>query len=157
MRKTLLLSLFLFLVAMPRIVKADGLEWCLVTNTGKTVALKNVSYLLSADDSKTFSVVETSGATISQVRKISFIKDVDAGLSDIKSSADLSIAQDPVMNSLTVSGLTKKSTIRVLSLLGAEQFKTVTTESTVTICVSNYTPGIYLLEVNGKSMKFIKK
>src|SRR5574344_2283264 len=157
MKKILLISLLLFLVGMPGTVNADGLVWCLVTNTGKTVALKNVSYLLSADDSKTFSIVETSGATINQVSKISFIKDVDTGLKNAKAESDVSINMEPVMNTMTISNLAKGSRISVLSLSGAEIINTVSKEDAVTVNVSSLTSGIYLLDVNGKSIKFIKK
>jgi hypothetical protein len=157
MKKISLLSFVLLLGIMPRTAKADGLEWCLVTNTGKTVALKNVSYLLSADNNKTFSIVEKSGAAISQVSKISFIKDVDTGLKNVQTVSGASVTMESVTNTMTISNLTTGSRISIQSLSGAEMLNTISTEDAVTVNVSGFTSGIYLLNVNGKSIKFIKK
>lgn len=78
MRK-LILS-FLVLTAMLPFALAEERVWCLITDTGESVAMSDVLCLAAADDDSTFAVVLTNGAAIGGVRRAHFDISIPTGL-----------------------------------------------------------------------------
>lgn len=75
-RLALLLTLMLLL---PQ-ARAEERVWCLITDSGESVAMSEVLCLAAADDDSTFAVVLTNGATIGGVRRAHFDIEIPTGL-----------------------------------------------------------------------------
>lgn len=71
---------FLILLLMIPLVKAEERVWCLITDTGESVAMSDVLCLAAADDDSTFAVVLTNGAAIGGVRRAHFDISIPTGL-----------------------------------------------------------------------------
>ena len=68
------ISILIFMMALMSFAFAqeEAKEWFMLTNTGETVKMVDVDYLLAADDCNQFSVVMKGGTTIDNVSKVTF-------------------------------------------------------------------------------------
>lgn len=149
-----LLSL-LIVVCCAMTINAQVKEWSMKTDTGESVNLSEVDYLLAADDSRQFSIILKNGATIDNVNEATFSE--ATSIYQIKADDGLSLFPNPVRATLNISGCQQGSTVAVLSLDGQLLISTVASAHSLTIDVSNLPQGTYLLKTDHSVVKFIKK
>lgn len=149
-----LLSLLIVLCSTI-VLNAQVKEWSLKTDTGESVNLSEVDYLLAADEYRLFSVVLKGGATIDNVSQATF-SDISS-VYQVKADEGLSLFPNPVRATLNISGCQQGSTVAVLSLDGQLLISTVASAHSLTIDVSNLPQGTYLLKTDHSVVKFIKK
>lgn len=130
-------------------------EWSMKTNTGESVKMNDVDYLLAADDANLFTVVLKKGGTIDAVSEVTFT-DVTA-ITNVVADGGLSLFPNPVKNSLTLTGEAEGSEIFILSLDGAVVKSTLVTGNSITIDVADLPQGFYLLKSAYSTVKFMKK
>lgn len=152
-----LLMLVVFLLTAPCGMRADEGQWYLKTNTGKQIALADVSFLLMADGTKTFSVANKLNVAINDVRCVTFEKVVGTGIVSAASDSSVCMYPNPVMSSLTLSGLHSGTGILILSASGAVVKSVKSASQSVSIDVSSLSAGMYLIHAAGATFKFIKR
>lgn len=130
-------------------------EWSMQTNTGVSIKVIDVDYLLAADDANLFSVVLKSGGTVDGVSKVTF---TDAtAVTEVVADGGLALFPNPVKNSLTLTGAVVGSEVCILSLDGAVVKSAVVSDKTITIDVAELPQGLYLLKSSYSTVKFMKK
>lgn len=145
----------LIVVCCAMTINAQVKEWSMKTDTGVSVNLSEVDYLLAADDSRQFSIILKNGATIDNVNEATFSE--ATSIYQIKADDGLSLFPNPVRATLNISGCQQGSTVAVLSLDGQLLISTVASAHSLTIDVSNLPQGTYLLKTDHSVVKFIKK
>jgi hypothetical protein len=130
-------------------------------NVGTRQPLNNGTAIYSLTDNNPF----TSGAV--QYYRLKIIdKEGRFKYSNIirisnAANATLSIFPNPVKDLLTISGLQKSSTIKIISADGKIMQQQIVTAQTITLDMSNYAKGIYLLQYAAggevESQKIIKQ
>ncbi|MBP5456837.1 MAG: T9SS type A sorting domain-containing protein [Paludibacteraceae bacterium] len=94
---------------------------------------------------------------LSSVKEISFLNEQTQSNESL-SSVELSVSPNPAQDYITVSGLTPNSTVVLLDASGLlMEHYFVEDSQGVTILVSHLPKGVYLLKINDKPYKFIKK
>lgn len=145
----------LIVVCCAMTINAQVKEWSMKTDTGESVLLSEIDYLLAADDSRQFSIILKNGATIDNVNEATFSE--ATSIYQIKADDGLSLFPNPVRATLNISGCQQGSTVAVLSLDGQLLISTVASAHSLTIDVSNLPQGTYLLKTDHSVVKFIKK
>lgn len=134
----------------------EPMEWYMVPDHGTKVPMKEVGYLVAADDNETFSIVTSAGNTIGDVTSVTFEKGASSGVAQIAAPAELSLIADPVSATLAISGAAgRKAGIYAIS--GRKMLDVNLFENNEKISVANLESGVYLLKVGDTSIKFIKK
>ena len=77
MKRLTILSLTLLLL-LP-LARAEERVWCLITDSGESVAMSEVLCLAAADDDSTFAVVLKEGEAIAGVRRARFGMEIPTG------------------------------------------------------------------------------
>ena len=133
--------------------------WYLETDTQQSIPMEDVSFLLAADDDEHFSVVTTGSGTIDGVTRATFALRTVSGVErHIAADGDkLSVFPTSASSTLEVSGCRAGSKISVTSLTGQVVMGATATDGTATIDVSRLSTGCYILTVDGRSVKFIKR
>ena len=158
MNKKLLFLCALFVMCIGRIsAQSEEPVWHIATDANEYIPLSEVSYLLFADGNEYFSIVKTKSEIIKDVRTVRF-RNVPLSVEGVESEkVDLSIFPNPVASTLSLQGLRTEATLKVLSMDGATLIDTVVTPANNRVDVSSLATGVYLLQVNGTMVKFIKK
>ena len=158
MTKKLLLLCALFVMCVGRIsAQSEENVWHIATDTYQYIPMNEVSYLLFVDDDVLFSIVKTKGEIVTDVSHVYF-RNVPLAVEGVESEKiDLSVFPNPVVSQLTLQGLRANTTLKVLSLDGATLIDTVVGPNNNSVNVSSLAAGVYLLQVNETTVKFIKK
>lgn len=158
MTKKLLLLCAVMVMCVGRIsAQNDEPVWHLVTDSRQYIPVEQVSYLLFADGADVFSVVKADSEVIADVRMVSFAK-VALAVEAVKDNGfDVSVFPNPVVSELSVQGLREQAQARVLSVDGALLIEAAVAPGNGRIDLSSLPAGMYVLQVNGTSVKFIKK
>lgn len=158
-KSLLVLVILLSIVFNDQMMFATSTEiWMMKTNTGVKISMKEVKYLLTADNKKDFSIIDTQGNCVNGVSSISFIKTESTDIiSANQEEKNINLYPNPVSSTLTISGIKSGQRIYVLSASGAELINLNSEEGTTTINVSSLVQGVYLLRIGNTTTKFIKK
>ena len=78
MKRLTILSLALLLL-LP-LARAEERVWCLITDSGESVAMSKVLCLAAADDDSTFAVVLKEGEAIAGIRRARFGMEIPTGI-----------------------------------------------------------------------------
>jgi len=70
---------------------------------------------------------------------------------------NIAFGPNPVQNTLTISNLTGNNEIEITSITGEVIFCIQSHDSEVTVNMSNYAPGVYILKIGNKVSKLVKK
>lgn len=143
------------LLGLPLSVTAEK-TWHLVTDTEKSVAMTNVAQLVSADNSKEFSVVLKNGDIISNVKRATFEQIDPQGGVDVVSTG-IKVFPTVVDHSLTVAGCAEGSVVRVLSMQGALLLSQEVDGGSTVVDVESLPAGCYLLQTENTVIRFIKR
>lgn len=151
MKKLLLTYTFLVTV----FVASAANTWMLVTDTGVKVPMAEVSMLVAADDATTFTVVRTNGDDVTGVSSVSFTYTDDTAI-DTVGADKVSLLSDPVGASLSVFGCEGRK-YTVVDMSGCTRVAGTIASVSEKIDVAALAPGMYILSVEGATLKFIKK
>lgn len=130
-------------------------SWMLVTDTGIQVPVAEVGMLVAADDATTFTVVRTAGDDVAGVTSVSFVYS-DITAIDAVGAAKVSLLADPVGASLSVFGCEGRK-YTVADMAGRTHAAGSIASASEKIDVAALAPGMYILSVEGATLKFIKK
>lgn len=92
----------------------------------------------------------TNGITIS-------VKEVILGVSDNVEAPKLKVYPNPVSNELNISGLTISTNATIFSVTGRKIMDVEVSNEHSSIDLNELSSGMYLLNVSGKTLKFVKK
>lgn len=157
MKKLLLTCASILMCTCGMQAQSNEPVWHVATDTGLYIPASEISYLLFADGDELFSIVKTDSEIVSGVRMVYF-RNVPLSVEGVEAeNIDLSVFPNPVVSQLTLQGLRGEIELKVLSLSGATMIVTVITPANNRVDVSSLAAGVYLLYVNGTTVKFIKK
>ncbi len=126
---------------------AEEPVWCMMTDSGISVAMSEVTCLAAADDETTFGIVLQDGTVLTDVHRVTFGQTIPTGIEKpegtiFRVTKELGlegVAPDTPVNVYDTDGkLRQKGTARLISL-------------------SSLTAGIYIIQVNNTSFKIRKQ
>lgn len=127
------------------------------TDSSMFIPLDEISYFLFADEAPGFSIVKNNGVIISGIQTITF-KDILTSVESVENDTpQLSVFPNPVASRLTLQGLHEDTLARIFSLDGSLLIETSVTAGCGHIDVTTLPTGMYMLQVNDTTIKFIKK
>jgi len=134
----------------------------MITNTGKYFQFKTVPTLQPVAGSDKFDVVY-SDVTEKNVSKVHFVRtgDIDNYMTGVEApimdqEENLTL-QTPINSQMQISGCGDAKTAVVYSVSGAKVAQSKVSAGMTTLHVSDLTPGVYVVKVGKKSLKFVKK
>lgn len=150
----------LLLLSIPFIAFSEqGLK--VVNNSGgiSTFSFSNLSKLTFVNE--TMSVLNQSGGllnsySLTNVRLLSFGDVMASGLTEQVSKPEISVYPNPAANVINIRGV-ESGTVTIYSIVGAKVMETVLADGANKIDVSALNPGVYVIFINGKSVKFAKE
>ena len=132
--------------------------WHLVADNEYYVPVSEVAYMLFTDDSEEFAVVKTDGGMMTGISEVTFSQSVPESVEGVDAERlAVKLFPNPVANELRLQGLREAAQVRVMGLDGALIIEATLTHNNGRIDVSNLVAGIYMLQVNQTTVKFIKK
>ena len=154
MKKTLLL-LSAFVMLFVTHISAQEV-WHVVTSDAQYIPVSQMAYFAHSDDSDLYVIVDNNGTAI-PTKSISFSY-VPLAVEAITSPAlDISVFPNPVFNTLKLGGLLQDTSVYVRSIEGATLIATTLSPDNSLLDVTGLPAGVYLLQVNNTTIKFIKK
>lgn len=151
--KRLLISVCMACVSCFSSFAVDGIIGIRADKSQESFVLSDVSSIkIASGTDVTLSVNQKNGKSVDGFKTIVF----NADLSDVENNMaapQIQMYPNPVENIIYVSGLEKDADIKVLSIDG----KTVKNVVGQQIEVSDLAKGMYLLSVEGRMIKFMKK
>lgn len=150
--KKLLLACILLVSALG--ASASGV-WMLVTDSGAKVPMSEVGMLVAADDASTFTVVRTAGESIEGVTSVSFIYTDVTAISTV-GAKEVSLLSDAVGSTISIFGCEGRK-YTVADIAGRTRVAGTIASASEKIDVAALAPGMYILSVEGATLKFIKK
>lgn len=158
-RKLLFLSCAIVMMCVGRVsAQSESPVWYAVADNEVYIPISDISYMLFVDDSQEFSIIKSNGNVVASVSEVTFLDRLPEAVEDVTTErALISVFPNPVVNQLTLQGLRENAQVRVLALDGAMLMEAQATQGTCNIDVTSLSAGIYLLQVNGTTVKFIKK
>ena len=121
--------------------------------TEAVYALSNVQRIVFENNAMT--VKMKTDADVTDVVSVRFEK--STGIENPKPDLSFFVFPNPVKDVLTVTGAHANGIINLFSLTGTLLKSIPAQESATNIDVSSLSPGLYLLRVEGKTVKFIKQ
>ena len=156
MTKKLLLLCAVVMMCAGRMFAQD--VWHLVADNQYYVPVSDVAYMLFTDDSEEFAVVKTNGEMMTGIMEVTFSQSVPESVEGVSAERlAVTLYPNPVANELRLQGLRENAQVRVMGLDGALLIEATLTPNNGRIDVSNLAAGIYMLQVNQTTVKFIKK
>lgn len=156
MKKQLLLAVACVFAFSSGVKAADNDVWHLITDTEESVVMSDVDYLLASDDTKEFSVVLKAGDMINNVTRVTFAKEPNSTVSEVKDSA-VSVYPTLVESMLTLTGCEEGTVVRIVSMQGVEVKNVTAVAGETVVEVGDLPSGFYFLSVGKTTVKFIKK
>ncbi len=132
--------------------------WALTdTESGQTVELDKVAFLLAADDADAFSVVCSNGVVMSGVRTATFKQQSQSGIATVAAKDGEPTLTMSVAGSLRLSGCANGMDINVYSADGRLELSAKATGTDMSIDVARLPHGVHVLKAGGAAIKFNKK
>lgn len=149
----------LFILSIICTIASNATEqkWALTTQSGESVFMDQVGYILYSDGSSVMSIVKKDNSAIENVTKIVFSKMETSSISDVLVNKGISVLSRVVDESLRIKGYQDGLRFSVVSASGAEVVKGMTHSGQTDIDVSGISTGVYVLVVGETKIKFIKK
>ena len=140
-------------MAVTTAVQAADMVGIRADNSKETFPIANVlSVKFQGGDLPTMDVIKTDGESSNGFRSLVFSNGEFSSVSSI-SSATVSVFPNPVEDIIYVDGIDKDAEIIVMDLAGKQLMQAKARQ----INVSSLQTGSYLLKVNDKIVKFLKK
>ena len=136
---------------------ADDQQWMLVEpESGQSVLMDNVGFLIASDYESTFSVVCLDGAVVSGCAEVTFKQGDASSIAVVRGDGTMpSIGY--VNDAITISGLQAGGAVAVYDAAGMEVVQSTTVQGSATISVSGLPTGVYIVKAGAASIKFLKK
>ena len=149
----------LFILSIICTIASNATEqkWALTTQSGESVFMDQVGYILYSDGSSVMSIVKKDNSAIENVTKIVFSKMETSSISDVLVNKGISVLSRVVDESLRIKGSQDGLRFSVVSASGTEVIKGMTHSGQTDIDVSGISTGVYVLVVGETKIKFIKK
>ena len=149
----------LFILSIICTIASNATEqkWALTTQSGESVFMDQVGYILYSDGSSVMSIVKKDNSAIENVTKIVFSKMETSSISVVLVNKGISVLSRVVDESLRINGCQDGLRFSVVSASGAEVVKGMTHSGQTDIDVSGISTGVYVLVVGETKIKFIKK
>lgn len=156
--KRLLLILAISVLSV-NLVAAQDNETVLGIATDKSdvIPIDQFAYFLFTDGTDGFSIVKTNSEVLVGINTVTFTRTASAVENVADEKVNVSVYPNPVATQLTLRGLQGENQVRIFAIDGALMYETVIKTTTGSIDVSNLASGMYILQVNETSIKFIKK
>lgn len=155
--RLLISCLFLFVSTMLH----AQVRWCIVdTNFPEKplAAMSQVAYLLTNDYNDQLCLVCKDGTVHAGLQGVTFRQLDMTAVRPVRDPADEpSLYADPVGQSLTVSGCRAGLRLQIIDMSGSERLSQMTSDGRTTIDVSRLPSGVYLLNVDETTIKFLKR
>lgn len=134
-----------------------AIEWQLIADGNEKMPLKEVLYLLGSDASDRLTVVG-SVRNIPDVAKVTFETGESSGILS-PPICDILETIVCVDNVITVYNLSNSGNLRIYTTEGRLIHSTdlLVAGGKTEISIASFTPGIYIANINGRSVKIIKK
>lgn len=152
MRKQILSLLFL----LPAAAMAQQ-QWTIIDQGGAAFALDSVTCLLASDTEEAFTIVLKNGTLQTGVTEATFKKQDLTAISSPAANSQRPTMAIVAHSSLTLSGCTEGTAIRLYTTGGKLLRSTTAESSTTTIDVASLTGGVYIIKVGDTAIKFTKK
>lgn len=133
-----------------------GYRWYMNTDTGVSVAMDEVDYLLRSDGSAEFSIVVKQGNPVVGVHRVTFDKKQATGI-ETEAVEQVRLYPNPVQEMLRMSGLSAGSVVEIVALDGRVVKRVEASGSDLSIPVADLSSGSYLLRTANTTLKFIKR
>lgn len=158
MRRTRFLYFMVLMCALlcMQSVKGASYQWYMNTDTGVSIAMDEVDYLLRSDNSTDFSVVVKNGDPVVGVQRVTFDKKQSTGVETGK-EVHVRVYPNPVQENLHMSGLSEGSRVEIVALDGRVIKRVDATGCELSIPISDLSAGSYLLKTADTTLKFIKR
>lgn len=156
MRKLLLLSItpLLCLASQAQDIK----EWALVEpQSGRTVLMTGVGFLLASDADDTFAVVCKDGSIIDGARSVNFEQVDPSGIVSPRPDGTELRPVGLVDGRLSLTGCPSGTSIEIFDGCGRTVRTAVSDSRTTTVDVGSLPPGVYILRAGTVKIKFIKR
>lgn len=150
--------LLLVAVLYSSVFMFDGhasLRWYMNTDTGVSIAMENVDYLMRVDDSSAFTVVLKGGNSVTGVSSVSFSQESSTA-TDMTVLSEVRCYPNPVTDRLCISGVPAGNRVEIVSLDGKLMKSVESGGSEITLPVADLPQGTYLLRTANSTMKFLK-
>jgi len=128
-------------------VKADGTETVYVLADVQKIVFEN----------QAMTVNMKSGADSTGITCVRFLVTDNSGLENLKLASPVFVFPVPVKTNLTVAGVDKNMKINLFDLKGTLLKSVFSKDNSTDIDVSSLSPGVYLIQAGGKTVKFIKQ
>lgn len=136
----------------------DVKEWALVEpQSGRTVLMKTVGFLLASDADNTFAVVCTNGSIIDGARSVSFTQVDPAVIVSPENDGPVAQLSGSVDGELRLTGCAAGTLVTVSDSGGRPVRQSVAGGGVTTVDVSGLVPGVYILRAGSVKVKFIKR
>ena len=153
--------LFVFVACLFTVcVQAEETDavWCAVTNYETCVPLSEIDYMLFPDDRALFTIVRKDGRVSEDVARVTFGKYMISSEPVLNGEkTQVSLYPNPVVRQLTLQGLKTDTKVRIVSAAGDVVRESVAEGTAMTIDVSSLPTGMYLLQTESSTLKFIKQ
>lgn len=155
-RNKYFLTLLISIAAMQ--VQADGSNdvWHIETDTKLSIPLKDVGFIMAADDDVSFSIVTVNDDKYDGVTIATFSKHEASGVWGM-TSEEFRVTPTVVTSSICVFGCRPGAEVRIVSTGGVTCIAAKADGGNATIDVSGLASGHYILAVDGRSVRIIKR
>ena len=156
MTKKLLLLCAVVMMCVGRIAAQEA--WYVVSDNGHCINVNEVAYMLFTDDSEKFAIVTTNNEVLADAAEVTFSNSVPESVEGVEAERlAVTLFPNPVTSEIRLQGLRQEAQARVLGLDGALLIEATLTPANGRIDVSALAAGVYVLQVNETTVKFIKK
>lgn len=156
-RKGLFLALSLLLAGLPANAEDTKNEWYLETDTKMSIPMRDVQFLLAADDDTSFSVIAKDNVSYDGVTRVTFVQRQASGINKPVSSGKIAVFPAMVNSTINITGCKSGSKITIVNVSGQIVASASAQNGNTVVDVSNLSAGMYILMVDKQSVKFIKR
>lgn len=129
----------------------------MITNQQHYISYDEFAYFLFVDEKEGFSIVKTNDEIIVGIQSVYFSNVTTAVETPETERVIVTVYPNPVVSRLELQGLQEDSRVRIYSLDGMLMLESQFSTGGGVINVVDFAPGIYILQVNTTTIKFIKK
>ena len=156
MTKKLLLLCAVVMMCVGRIAAQEACY--VVSDNGHCINVNEVAYMLFTDDSEKFAIVTTNNEVLADAAEVTFSNSVPESVEGVEAERlAVTLFPNPVTSEIRLQGLRQEAQARILGLDGALLIEATLTPANGRIDVAALAAGVYVLQVNETTVKFIKK
>ncbi len=155
MRKIMTIALLAFTMTMQ--AQTGQKVWQMKVAENTYLPLNSVAFLLTTDTEETFSVVAKDGTIYKGIKETDFRESDDTGIDAPTADSKTPQIVASADGTICIEGCRRGADVALYGLKGEQLSRSKTTEERAVIDISGMAAGVYVLSVDGVSVKFIKK